>query len=230
MLKKTFAIASTLLILATSAGVNAELVKSDWKAAGDNLIITDTETNTQWLSLYATQDMSINEVIYETIADRAFKGWVLPSLSVVDDFFSRNFNQQRDGFIDLSLSPTLRTVSEQKTAQVELMINDLGLMNSTYLQESRQSYRGMVLSDDSIGHHFYGYIRRSNSITDEFINDTLHFGHRPTSNNDYNHKTTGVFLVKYGEPTVSNVSTSGILATATLPLLVFGFRRKKQIS
>lgn len=47
----------------TSQAAKASLVNSDFLAAGDNLIVTDTATDLEWLSPYLTRGQSVNAVL-----------------------------------------------------------------------------------------------------------------------------------------------------------------------
>lgn len=67
-------------LFATSA--QAEFITSDWQAAGDNLVIENTTTGNQWLSLTATEDMSIAQV--QAQLTTTFSGWRLPTRDEVN--------------------------------------------------------------------------------------------------------------------------------------------------
>ena len=49
--------------LAAAAPASAAILVTDWKAAGDGLLLWDTDTNLQWLKLAQTQGQSYNQVL-----------------------------------------------------------------------------------------------------------------------------------------------------------------------
>jgi hypothetical protein len=80
-LKATF-IAATLLLSITSA--QAALVESDWKNAGDEQVVLDTDTGIEWLKLNNTTNMSYNDVLASTSNASTLDGWRLPNPDEID--------------------------------------------------------------------------------------------------------------------------------------------------
>jgi len=61
----------------------AALIDVDWKTNGDSLIIKDTETALQWLSLSETADISYNDVVTNLGEDGVYQGFRLATQSEV---------------------------------------------------------------------------------------------------------------------------------------------------
>ena len=67
-MKKSYMLGAVCVVLLTFAAVsaNASLVIKDLVDADDQLVILDTDTNLEWLSLDATKNRSINSLISGT--------------------------------------------------------------------------------------------------------------------------------------------------------------------
>jgi len=69
-----------------SVGANAEVIKTDYAASGDNQVATDLETGIEWLSLTQTAGLSLNDV--EELLATEYVGWSLASRNEVNVLFS----------------------------------------------------------------------------------------------------------------------------------------------
>ena len=58
-----------------SFNVNASIISTDWRFAGDNLITQDTDSGLDWLDLTETTNMSRNDVIAQLGIGGALEGW-----------------------------------------------------------------------------------------------------------------------------------------------------------
>lgn len=65
------------ILALSSVSSNAEFIKGDWKNAGDNLSVVDSESGIEWLNLNQTIGMSIGTA--QGLLDTTFAGWRLPS-------------------------------------------------------------------------------------------------------------------------------------------------------
>jgi hypothetical protein len=77
---KKIALVSALTLSSISA--QAEFIKTDWKAVGDNLASVDTDTGIEWMTLTETSNMSYLQV--EALLDTTFSGWRLPTRNEVN--------------------------------------------------------------------------------------------------------------------------------------------------
>lgn len=75
---------SLLSMSVISMNANAELINSDWKTAGDNLVVTDTLTGLEWLSFEATDEFSWTQVASQVGQGGLFEGWELASVEQIN--------------------------------------------------------------------------------------------------------------------------------------------------
>lgn len=60
-----------------SGAAHADFVNIDWKEAGDQRAVVDTETGIEWLKLTETLGQTISDAVAETATGGAFEGWRL---------------------------------------------------------------------------------------------------------------------------------------------------------
>ena len=74
--------------LAVSGLANAGLIQSDYLSVGDNLSVTDTSTNLQWLDLSVSTSWTFSN--WSSLVEQN-NGWRLATNSDVEDLFSAAF-------------------------------------------------------------------------------------------------------------------------------------------
>lgn len=75
------------LLLFFSMQSTAGIVKHDWKEAGDQLVLLDTDKNLEWLNVSVSKGLSFNEVLASTGADQLFETFRVASLDEVVGLF-----------------------------------------------------------------------------------------------------------------------------------------------
>lgn len=63
----------SLLLLTIATTANADFSKTDWKASGDNMVISDSNTGMSWLSLVAVNGASYSKISEEL--STTYAGW-----------------------------------------------------------------------------------------------------------------------------------------------------------
>lgn len=97
---KSISLAATALVLSTN--VNAAIISTDWKVAGDNLITHDTVSGFNWLDLTETNNLSYNAVVAQLGVGGIYEGFRVATSNEVVALWS-NFG------IDLSSGAPTRT-------------------------------------------------------------------------------------------------------------------------
>ena len=101
------------LLAATSA--NAALINLDWQAAGDGLIVRDTNTHLEWLKLTQTFGMSYTSVSGQLGSGGTFAGFRYATNAEVVDLFGDYFGISLSGFygeVPAVVDAGVRTASE----------------------------------------------------------------------------------------------------------------------
>jgi hypothetical protein len=87
-MKLSHTIIATALVF-SAVPAHAELLKTDWKTAGDSMGVLDTESGLEWLHLGQTVNKSIDDV--SALLDTTYAGWRLPEASEVGELFTNSF-------------------------------------------------------------------------------------------------------------------------------------------
>lgn len=78
-----FMAGSVIFAALFSSTAHADFVNIDWKEAGDNRAVVDTETGIEWLKLTETLGQTISDVVAKTSAGEEFDGWRIATQSEV---------------------------------------------------------------------------------------------------------------------------------------------------
>ena len=212
--KKLLLITSIAL---ASMGANAELISTDWKTTGDNLVTLDTETGIEWLDLTQTIGMSINEV--EGLLNSTFEGWRLPTVSEVTQMMMTAFSSQVEA-VQATGSWSVTSASVDNEAD-----NFMALFGTTYASGTYDYSLGLIKNDVVDATHSALTSGSMDRASDDYL---ILFSNSNTSSDlDYASELSGVFLVSDGSETPpQNVPVSA--AFSLLGLGLIGFRRKQK--
>lgn len=83
-MKKLKILAAALTLVSASA--SAEIVVGDWKEAGDNLILLDTNTGAEWINPIYTDKYSVNTLMPEIESGGIFEGFRIINSADVESF------------------------------------------------------------------------------------------------------------------------------------------------
>lgn len=179
-----------------STGVSAEVVKGDWKSAGDNLSVVDTETGIEWLSLTQTDGLSIASVQSQLLS--TFSGWRLPTEAEVSTMIKNVTGFESDA---------ATVYGTQYASNTSKFINALG---TTYQSNYLYSF-GLALSDEQstiTTSVYYSGVSHSSQYNDYAIRKRQGV----SDNINYSHSSYGVYLVSDGGVTLSSINDPGINA------------------
>jgi hypothetical protein len=223
---------SALLASALSLSAHAEVINTDWKSAGDNLVITDTVTGLEFLKLTETTGMSYTEVFNQI--NTTYAGWSFSSSEQITSMLSN--------LLDEPLKPFGGYASIDKDPNT---INFNGLLRfgttGLYFAHEILGYTE-VRNDKGVATYSYGNIKTANQVV---MYGLLHipydvdvsrvfaqYGRQGDNNLSTSNITAGLWLVRdaqnISESPINNVPAP--LALSSLALLSFGLvRRKKKV-
>lgn len=211
---------SALLASALSLPAHAEVINTDWKSAGDNLVITDTATGLEFLKLSETMGRSVDSVI--ALLDTSYTGWRISTGSEASSMLSNLLDDTLSyygGFPDYidggeSHYYNMYDVDYSKTRPI---------VGSTSANNYFYSF-GLALSGSN-DIRMYGFNQHKDGH-DGWVYSNM--GPIQSSQTAYQY---GVWLVRdaqnISESPISNVPVP--LMLSSLAMLGFGLSRRKQL-
>lgn len=185
------------IIMLASTGVNAELIKGDWKVANDNLSIIDTQTGIEWLSLKETDGLSIASV--QSQLETTFSGWRLPTSGEVAAMMD-------------NVMPSTTVSLTGQTYGYETVLSRPENLAFGHLFGWTHGYPGNTMYPESTGLHLfkeygptyvaktgvsYPHTAASRMIVNQVLSQNL---------NDTGGGTSGVFLVSDGGVSIESIN------------------------
>jgi hypothetical protein len=145
------------MLAGTISTASAAVVAADWLVAGDGLIVRDTDTSLDWMSLTATNGLSFNYVNSQLGSSGAFSGFRFASGAEVVDFFERNFS------LDLSESAShpISGVADSGIIQASLAMGNIANeWNSAF----PYGFAGMISESHASPYEMVQYIGAMDAI------------------------------------------------------------------
>lgn len=125
-----------LLFLSLSLPANAALISVDWQAAGDSLMVRDTNTQLEWLNLTQTTGLSYAEVSSQFGAGGGFEGLRYATnaevLALFGDYFGISLAAGMSREVPAYLDPGVRLASETLGDGVSGGTDDISGPNANY--------------------------------------------------------------------------------------------------
>lgn len=128
--------AAALLFLALASPASAALISVDWQAAGDGLMVRDTNTQLEWLNLTQTTGLSYVAVSSQFGAGGGFEGLRYATnaevITLFGDYFGINLAAGMYGELPAYLDPGVRLASETLGDGVSGGTDDISGPNANY--------------------------------------------------------------------------------------------------
>lgn len=197
---------ATMLML-SAFGTQAAFTKTDWKTAGDLMVIQDSNTKLEWLNLMATDGKSINQVNSEL--STTYSGWRLPTNDEVSALMYGIYSKATTLEWSTNIARrTKPTVWEGANLFATLMGN--GAKTLTY-------HLGLYFDEDGIVRNTGAYVNEGGAYT--VTRGLEHTDVDLTSTVITLNGVGGVFLVRGGEPVVPEPEPNPVPSPLGLGLL-----------
>lgn len=179
---------SCIALLSTQ--VNAEMVRGGWESEDSTEVMIDTSTGLEWLSLKATQGLSVNDIL----SDDRFDGWRVANQSEVESLITNGLPRLDASGDNVSYTNLSYSTSIHKTWQD---IRNFSYWLGETLTTHKWGYsRGFYFNDNlsELIYTGFDYIRNG-TVTYNYFDDIKLATNQV---NDFKSGNFGVYLVSDG--------------------------------